>query len=267
MKKKSPALILVTLFLVLALAPPGQAATIAVIVDSPASGHQPFFLKSNAAPLIKDDRTMIPLRAVSESLGFKVEWQQSNNVITISKNNRQLNLQIGSTTATVDGTTVEMGVKPLLVGNLTYVPLRFISENLGYNVYYSQAGANQQVAAHIYITSYSVLPDQEISRAFSDSNHYYQVPARNDQNAFMALKESGTTQAGLRIGDSVDKVIQLYGIPAEPVRRSDYYTDKFSGTITYLGTFVPRGQECYGPLMEVACQNGSVKTVHFIPAP
>jgi hypothetical protein len=82
-------------------------------------------------PLLLDGRTLLPLRALFERLGAQVQWDGATQTITATRGQRRVQLQVGSTLATVDGTPVTLEAPPLIVQERTYVPLRFVSEALG----------------------------------------------------------------------------------------------------------------------------------------
>lgn len=92
-------------------------------------------ISSDIKPEIKNNRTMVPLRVISENLGAKVNWSESEIVLTNSKVN--VILQLNSNTAVINGKTVPLDVKPYLKNNRTMVPLRFIAEMFDCNVSYS----------------------------------------------------------------------------------------------------------------------------------
>jgi hypothetical protein len=79
-------------------------------------------------PFIESGRTLVPVRFIAEALGHKVDWIQETRTVTIDDG--EILLPIGSTTATVNGETVTLDVPAKLLESRTYVPLRFISENL-----------------------------------------------------------------------------------------------------------------------------------------
>jgi heme/copper-type cytochrome/quinol oxidase subunit 2 len=85
-------------------------------------------------PIERSGRVFVPLRGVFERLGASVVYDRG--VINATGNGRNIQLQIGSTTARVNGQTTNLDVAPFLVGARTLVPLRFISESLGANVNY-----------------------------------------------------------------------------------------------------------------------------------
>jgi hypothetical protein len=63
---------------------------------------------------------------------------------------RSVILRIGSPVALVDGQSVEMGVAPFIYQNRTYVPLRFLVEQMGARVEYSSK--EDGTVDQIYIT-------------------------------------------------------------------------------------------------------------------
>ena len=97
-------------------------------------------------PYIEDSRTLVPIRLISESLGYKVDWNEGEQLVTIKGNlnnvDRDINLTIGKNMAVVNGEQKQIDESPNVVAKITkdrtYVPLRFVSENLGATVEYKQ---------------------------------------------------------------------------------------------------------------------------------
>ncbi|MDE6108200.1 MAG: hypothetical protein K2F83_05955 [Oscillospiraceae bacterium] len=107
----------------------------------------------DAQPAIVNDRTMLPLRAVAEFMGARVEWSEETYQIQIILEDTVVTLSIGSPDITVekDGETVTttMDVAPFLddVYERTYVPVRFVSEAFGYQVNWDDATSTVFVMA------------------------------------------------------------------------------------------------------------------------
>ncbi len=85
-------------------------------------------------PVIKNSRTLVPLRGIFESLGAKVTWDNDTRMIIGSKGNTTVALQIDNTLATIGSTSVTLDVAPEIINSRTMVPVRFISEALGAEV-------------------------------------------------------------------------------------------------------------------------------------
>lgn len=90
----------------------------------------------DTAPFIDkaSSRTLVPIRFVSEIFGFEVSWNSETKEVTIKSESKTIILKIGSKTAYVDGKPFEIDVAPVIKDSRTFVPLRFISEVLGFNV-------------------------------------------------------------------------------------------------------------------------------------
>lgn len=79
-------------------------------------------------------RTMVPLRAIVESLGADVKWDGKLRLVTVVKGDITVVLPVGSLRASVNGVEVTLDVPAVIVGDRTMVPLRFLSESLGAKV-------------------------------------------------------------------------------------------------------------------------------------
>lgn len=89
----------------------------------------------DAAPYVNSDsRTMVPFRVLGETFGATVDWDQDNKTVTYTYGDTTLTMTIGSTTYTVNGEDKTMDTAPVLSGDRTYVPVRFVAEALGYEV-------------------------------------------------------------------------------------------------------------------------------------
>lgn len=84
---------------------------------------------------IEDGRTLVPLRAIFQAMGAKVEYNSSTGVIEGKLGNTIVVLTIGSKEAYVNGNKLLLDVPARVTGGNTIVPLRFIGESLGAEVH------------------------------------------------------------------------------------------------------------------------------------
>ncbi len=92
------------------------------------------------APFINSaGRTMLPFRFIGEALGAQVGWDGNTRTVSYRLGSKHLFLQIGSTTAYLNGQAVNLDSAPQLVNNRTVVPLRLVSELLGARVDWDDA--------------------------------------------------------------------------------------------------------------------------------
>lgn len=88
---------------------------------------------------IEDDRTYVPIRFVAERLGAVVGWENNTRTVTVAKNGHTVRMAIGSLTYTLDGVQRTMDAPAELVSSRTMVPIRFVTEALGYQVVWDAA--------------------------------------------------------------------------------------------------------------------------------
>ncbi len=90
----------------------------------------------DVAPFIDvhSNRTLVPIRFVTEFLGGNVQWDAVTRAVTITANKKVVKIIIGSKTAYVDGKPFELDQPAIIKNSRTFVPLRFIAMALGFNV-------------------------------------------------------------------------------------------------------------------------------------
>jgi len=93
----------------------------------------------DAPPIIKNSRTLLPIRAVVEAMGGQVKWDPADRRVDIIYEGKSINLWIGKNKAKVNGQEVMIdpsnpNVVPEITNSRTMVPLRFVAESLGCNV-------------------------------------------------------------------------------------------------------------------------------------
>ena len=81
-------------------------------------------------------RTMVPIRAITESFGASVSWNEEKREVEIADGENVIVLAIDSTISTVNGEECVLDSAPEIKGGRTFVPLRFIGEAFGYNLKY-----------------------------------------------------------------------------------------------------------------------------------
>ena len=92
------------------------------------------YLSFENPPVIENDRTLIPMRFLFEQMGADVSWDETTNTATVSKASDVVSFSIDNLTATVNAQPKTMDVPARLINDKTYIPLRFLSEELGYTV-------------------------------------------------------------------------------------------------------------------------------------
>lgn len=117
-----------------------QPQTVLVLrVGSPTMKAGSSSVVLDAVPVIVEGRTLLPIRAVIESLGGTVAWDAASQTVTISLDGTILKLVIGRSNALVNGKSTPIDstnakVVPQILNSRTMLPLRFVAEGLGADV-------------------------------------------------------------------------------------------------------------------------------------
>ncbi len=85
----------------------------------------------------ENDRTMVPLRFIAESLGCTVGYDADTRGITITNGEREIKMTVEQNAYTVNGEAKEMDTVPTIKNDTTLVPIRAIAEGFGKEVGYS----------------------------------------------------------------------------------------------------------------------------------
>ncbi len=98
------------------------------------------------APIIKNDRTLIPARAVAEILGTKVAWDNKTRTASFSKGGLVAKIQIdGNKIVLSNGRTIEMDSKPLNIEGRILISLTNLANALGIDNGNIKDGINQTI--------------------------------------------------------------------------------------------------------------------------
>ncbi len=89
-------------------------------------------MTSSASPVIDNNRTLVPLRLISEELGATVKWDNDNRTVLVTKGNKSIFLRIDSRLVEYNnGQSYELSdVAPKIINGSTFVPLRLVSNAL-----------------------------------------------------------------------------------------------------------------------------------------
>ncbi|MBQ9134406.1 MAG: exo-alpha-sialidase [Clostridia bacterium] len=88
----------------------------------------------DVAPIIRNSRTMLPVRYVAEALGATVVWDGDTSTATITTAGTSLKITVGASEAVVNGQAVQLDSPAFIENSRTYMPVRFVAETLGATV-------------------------------------------------------------------------------------------------------------------------------------
>jgi peptidoglycan endopeptidase LytE len=176
----------------------------------------------DARPFIDSDgRTEVPVRFVSQSLGYDVQWDGDSRTVTMAGNDKIIVLQIGSNRANVNGQAVFLDTRPYIVAGRTFVPLRFVAENSGARVQWIPE-------------TWTVNVDTRVSQLLADAVRLVGTP----------YQWGGTTPSGFDCSGFVDYVFAQEGLSlprtaAEMYRLGTPVGDPQPGDLVFFTTDRP----------------------------
>ena len=88
--------------------------------------------KMDVSPFIKNSRTLVPIRFITESLGGAVAWNGESKEVTLLLDGKEIKMTIGKTLE-------KYGVAPVIMDSRTYVPVRFVADALGAQTSWNEA--------------------------------------------------------------------------------------------------------------------------------
>ena len=118
---------------------------VVLLVDAPNAYANKQLTKVDAdndavVPTVINDRTLVPLRFISESFGAQVGWDEATQTATVVLDGKTVNTVIGSNALTVDGQSVPLDVPAQVINDRTMLPLRAMAESLGKTVFWDDRG-------------------------------------------------------------------------------------------------------------------------------
>ena len=102
--------------------------------DTPYIEFNGNILGFDVPPIIEDGSTLVPMRFLFEQMGADVEWDSETQTATATLDNKAVTFSIDNVNARINNKPAKMDVPARLVNGKTMVPLRFLSENMGYDV-------------------------------------------------------------------------------------------------------------------------------------
>lgn len=215
--------LLAALLAILLLISPGAGG----LFGGQAAAQAEIAIKVNGTPLsvstpafIENGSVLVPLREIAEALGAEVGYGAGENgakSATLVRGERSATLTIGSATMIANGKTIKLSVAPRLLGDVTIVPLRALSESLGTVVAWD--GLNRIVTINepeeLPVIGTAAKLKEIMQAAVSNDNRYYMTDGAVMEGSKEASQSDGgaaAPEAGAGDDDYSQTNVQVAGV-------------------------------------------------------
>jgi hypothetical protein len=202
-------------------------------------------------PITVNNRTLVPLRTISEALGAQVSWDAVAQTVTATKDTTTIIVKIGNTQATVNGETKNLDVPAQIINDRTMVPVRFISESLGAKVDWDENSQTVTIS-----DSGSWGPSRPTFTINKPADHVTfdsitDNPAQGDERNFMQVR--GATDSNETYADRISLT------PGKEYVVYIYYHNNAASNLNASGTGIANGVYIKAQIPAVV-SNGSTGT-------
>lgn len=188
--------------------------------------------ENGTAPVIVNDRTLLPVRAVVEEIGGTVGWDGDTQTVTLNYKEDEIQLVIDNTTAYLNNTAQTLDVAPTIINDRTMLPIRFIAESFKFEVAWNDAEQKVIITKAAQLaeptTEPTAEPEQKPSAEETPSPEQTENPAGADnneveENKMLVVYFSGTgnTKALAETIAETSGADIFEIVPAEPYTSAD----------------------------------------------
>lgn len=177
-------------------------------------------------PFIRGQRTLVPVRFLMEALNATVDWDDSTKTVIIEGNNKSITLKAWDTKAYVNSQEVLLDVPADIIHSRVFVPLRFVSENMGLKVDW------EDTTKTVVLTTIntSAPPEDNIGSNEGNNLNNGEKNEIGDGNENIIPDENGTDQEEIISNSLLDVSFSDYTITC------NFETDKISYTKMILSS-------------------------------
>jgi serine protease Do len=202
----------IALISAIVIALPGQAvfaeAASAAVQQAAKQEGMPVFvddkkLSFSPSPVTKNGTTLVPMRPIFTALDAEVTWEPKTKTIFVRRDYTTITLQVGSSQAVINGTTVKLAVSAQTIEGATMVPLRFVSEALGGKAEWDSKTKSIRIYSEFYLYEMEEAAEQAASEAAEKTRKKLtatEIVEANDDKIVMITTDTGQG-SGIIVGD------------------------------------------------------------------
>lgn len=188
-------------------------------------------------PDIINNRVMVPMRAIFETVGASVEWDPETRSVYGSYKGLYISFTIDSKTMLKNFVDIELDTPPMIINDRTYLPVRAVGEGLGFDVQWD--GNNKRV---IITTDSTKYIEMELDSGVCFMGEFNRLTG----NGYVTMYENSSLDSILRSGQYESNIF---------IKGITYFNDGAYFIGTYQNEFMSDGT-LYHP-------DGTIVSGHF----
>lgn len=231
-------------------------------------------LRMDGGPILRENKTYIPIRDFAEALGFRVNWMKKERTAKLSNLQTTILIPIGEEEISVNDKKIRLDEKSFIEKGRTYIPLRSVSEVISEKVQWDQ---KKKIAIVGKFTAKEYLEDTFV---YTNEEHGYTMNFPNswkeeavletkngnlyvyDRASYKKFKEKGFNNFGPAFGIRVEESPVFVTVPYDDVlltyKDGKYIETSFGRDFQYF----PETVESYKKIYKEAKESlGSFKTL------
>lgn len=139
-------------------------------------------------PIILNNRTLVPVRAIFEALGATVQWNEAAQTVTAVKGGKMVVLPLNSTSPTINGVVCPIDTPAQVINNRTLAPLGFVGEAFDATVSWDAATRTVYLSSSLLGTQPDDPPQTPTQPAQPDSS--IKLSSSRDENGLRIIMQS-----------------------------------------------------------------------------
>ena len=108
-------------------------------------------------PVVVNDRTLVPIRAIIEAMGGTVSWDEAAQTAVLGYNNNEIRLTMDQPVAYFNNEAYTLDVAPATMNDRTMLPIRFIAERFSFHVDWNGEELIEAGACHLVDSPIEIL--------------------------------------------------------------------------------------------------------------
>lgn len=138
---------------------------------------------AGSAPVIVNDRTLLPIRTVIEEMGGTVALDGNTQTVTFNYNNDELKLVIDSLSATLNGAPQTLDTAPTIINDRTMLPIRFIAESFKFTADWTQETQTVTITKSASVPITPITPTTQPTSSGKTLVVYYSASGNTEEVA------------------------------------------------------------------------------------